>query len=150
MLLVLVFMLHARRRRLRRASWLQRNGPLLMLCGAIPLILADPVRHVLQDVGAWPACVALPDGSCAWYSSAQYVRGQAESVQDENLANLSVIGALFLVLTYTGFALLAVATIWNAELPAKISAVRVRWAQLRAQAAGAAAPAADAYVAVEG
>ncbi|KAG8463362.1 hypothetical protein KFE25_004873 [Diacronema lutheri] len=60
----------------------RRWGPFALLCAAAPLILADIVRHVLQDVGVWPGC---GDGaifsranssdpfpsSCLW-SSSQY------------------------------------------------------------------------------
>lgn len=60
----------------------RRWGPLCLLCLAAPLILADIVRHVLQDVGAWPGCGNNPTfsranssdpfpRSCLW-SSSQY------------------------------------------------------------------------------
>ena len=139
MALVLGFMLHTRRRRLRRKGFFDRNGPVLLVALAVPLILADTMRHVLQDVGLWPACIKLADGSCAWYSSAEYKAGEAETVQDENLTHLSTVGILFTILaTYSGFVLLAVGTLWNAELLKKLGAIRERWNELRARAAAAA------------
>ena len=121
----------------------------------MPLILADTTRHVLQDVGAWPACIKLDDGSCAWYSSAEYKAGEAETVQDENLTHLSTVGILFTILaTYSGFVMLAVGTLWNAEILKKLGNIRDRWNELRARAAAAASSAGDGpsptYVAVNG
>mmetsp|Transcript_28962 Transcript_28962/g.84883 ORF Transcript_28962/g.84883 Transcript_28962/m.84883 type:complete len:309 (-) Transcript_28962:305-1231(-) len=68
--------------RSRVKSPARRYGPFLLLCAAAPLILADIVRHVSQDVGWWPGCGnnavfsranssdPFPD-SCRW-SSSQY------------------------------------------------------------------------------
>lgn len=61
---------------------LRRYGPFLVFCLAAPLILADIVRHLLQDSGVWPECGNNPYYSrvnttdpfppgCYW-SSAQY------------------------------------------------------------------------------
>ena len=61
---------------------LRRFGPLVVFCLAAPLILADLVRHVLQDTGVWPECGNNPyfsrinstdpfPSACTW-SSAQY------------------------------------------------------------------------------
>lgn len=142
MALVLGFMLHTRRRRLRRKGFFDRNGPVLLVALAVPLILADTMRHVLQDVGLWPACIKLADGSCAWYSSAEYKAGEAETVQDENLTHLSTVGILFTILaTYSGFVMLAVGTLWNAEILKKLGSIRDRWNELRARAAAAASAA---------
>ena len=114
LLLVIAFVARSRRRRLRRARWCARNGPLLRVALAAPLILADIVRHVLLDEGVWPGCIALADGSCAWYSATMYRAGEADTVADENLTHLSTIGVLFtIVFTYSGFALLAAGTLWN-------------------------------------
>ena len=150
MALVLGFMLHSRRRRMRYKSFWARNGPVLLVALAIPLILADTLRHVLQDVGAWPACIMLASGECAWYSSAEYKAGEAETVQDENLTHLSTIGGLFTIFaTYLGFALLAIGTLWNADINKKLANIRERWNALRAQAAAATAASPTAtYVAV--
>ena len=145
MALVLGFTLHARRRRLRRATFCGRNGPALLVALAVPLILADLVRHVLLDLNVWPGCIALSDGSCAWYSATMYRAGEADSVADENLLHLSTIGILFtIVATYSGFALLAIGTLWNADIAKTLRSIRDRWAALRAAAAAASAPTAYA------
>lgn len=60
----------------------RRWGPFILLCVSAPLILADIMRHVLQDVGVWPGCGNNPTfsranssdpfpASCLW-SSSQY------------------------------------------------------------------------------
>ncbi len=136
MSVVLGFTVHTRKNRLHMKGWWKVNGPLVLVVIAIPLIIADILRHVLQDEGAWLACIKLADGSCAWYSSAEYKSGEAESTSDENLTHLSTIGILFtIVCTYSGFILLAVGTLWNANIMSKIKVIRSKWRQLRAQAA---------------
>jgi hypothetical protein len=131
---VLAFMIHSRRRRLHFKSWFRRNGPVLLVALSIPLILADTVRHVLLDQGLWPGCIALPDGACAWYSATMY-NGEADTVADENLTHLSLIGVLFtIVFTYSGFLLLAAGTLYNADIVKKLAAIRDKWTRLRAQA----------------
>lgn len=42
------------RRRVKPAA--RRYGPFILLCVATPLVLADGVRHLLQDQGAWLGC----------------------------------------------------------------------------------------------
>lgn len=46
----------ARTQRAHITPWRRQYGPLLALCAATPLILADVLRHVAQDSGAWPGC----------------------------------------------------------------------------------------------
>ena len=59
---------------------LRRFGPFLVLCVAAPLIMADLVRHLLQDAGRWAECGNNPHYSrinttdpfppaCTWSSS---------------------------------------------------------------------------------
>lgn len=58
----------------------RRWGPFALLCAAVPLILADIVRHVAQDLDWWPGCGNNPTfsranssdpfpSSCFWSSS---------------------------------------------------------------------------------
>ena len=65
-------------------SRLSRWGPFLLFSLAVPLILADLVRHLLQDHGVWAECGNNPSysrinttdpfpSSCLW-SSSQYRR----------------------------------------------------------------------------
>jgi hypothetical protein len=133
--MLVVLAVVARGRSTRRAhlpTWRARNGPLLLVALAVPLVLADLVRHVLLDNGVWPGCIQLADGSCAWYSATMYGAGDAE-----DLTNLSVIGVLFTVVcTYSGYALLLVGTLWNADARQKLRRIVERWRELRAAARG--------------
>lgn len=56
-------------------GWWHVNGPFLLTAIAIPFIMADPMRHVLQDAGIWLSCQRVPGqifpDSCL-YSSEQY------------------------------------------------------------------------------
>ncbi len=129
-------MIYTKKQRRKLSTFWKRNGPVILVSVAIPLIMADILRHVLQDEGVWLACIKLDDGSCAWYSSAEYKAGEAGGTNDENLTNLSTIGILFtIVCTYSGFILLAFGTLWNANIMSKLVIIRARWRQLRGQMA---------------
>lgn len=135
MCIVYGFMIYTRRNRLHYKSFWKRNGPLILVTIAIPLIMADIVRHVLQDEGVWLSCIPKPEGGCYWYSSAEYKSGEAETTSDENLTHLSTIGILFaIVATYSGFILLAFGTLWNANIMSKLKVIKQKWRELRAQA----------------
>lgn len=55
-----------------------------------------------------------------------------ECQPSENMANLSGVGILFTIcFTYTGFILLSVAVLWNANIVSKMRRVRARWRELR-------------------
>jgi hypothetical protein len=127
--------------RKRGGSRWQKYGPLYVCIAATPLILADLVRHILQDTGVWKEC-QRPAGEiwssdCTW-SSSQYHCTEAAPhgcipTKEENLTNLSMIGWLFTIFfTYFGFALLIVGTMWNANIIDKCKDVRRKWRQLRA------------------
>lgn len=206
MAVVLGFVIHSRQKiRVHKQSWWDRNGPLLLICIAIPLILADPIRHVLQDTGAWPACIptsgsicaqsssmtpaAVHNGhphhnaegaqsvtvaasikrhvyeydiaqyrgiavassdppsaqpwpvpavcACEWWSSGQYRSGEADDTSDETIWHLSLIGFIFTIgATYAGFILLAIGTLWNADVKSKMRDIKVKWRQLRQRRRG--------------
>jgi len=52
----------------------------------------------------------------------------------ENMAHLSPMGWLFTIgFTYSGFVLLAVAVMWNANIVHKLKGLKTKWRQLRAQ-----------------
>ncbi len=140
MAFVLGFTARARKNRAHYKSWARRNGPLLLVALSVPLILADTLRHVLQDTGYWLSCIPKAGGGCEWWSSAEYKSGEAETTSDENLSHLSPIGIVFTIFaTYTGFTLLAVGSLWNANIMDKLKLVKVKWAQLRAATRRAAA-----------
>lgn len=52
--------------------------------------------------------------------------------EKEGMLHLSPMGVLFtIVFTYTGFILLAIGTMWNANLTTKLSSLKEKWRQLR-------------------
>merc|ERR1711908_153773 len=73
------------------------------------LIMADPSRHVLQDIGVWTGEMG----------SSQYGSG----CHDETFYCLSFVGWLFTVFfTYSGFILLLAVTFWSADVISKYRA----------------------------
>ena len=121
----IIFVYRQSARRTHRPTHWQRMGPTYLTVLAALLVLADNLRHVLQDLEVWPA--VPPQG--AWYpSSSQYRPG----CPVESFECLSAVGWVFtVVLTYTGFATFFFATMWNANLPAKLEAIAARWRALR-------------------
>jgi len=115
-------------------------GPLILTACCVPLIMADLVRHVLQDTGVWPECVrpddVIWDSRCTW-SSSQYRCSELPADgcvpnSHENMAHLSVVGVLFTICcTYSGFALLFVGTLWNADIMKKLKEIKQQWKELR-------------------
>lgn len=114
-------------------------GPLILTSIATPLIIADLVRHVLQDTGVWPEC-ERPDNviwnnDCVW-SSSQYkctvLPPHCIPDKNENMFHLSPMGVLFtIVCTYTGFVCLMIGTLWNANIGEKLKDMRTQWNELR-------------------
>jgi len=113
----------------RRRTGETKYGPFLLTLAGAALICADPVRHVLQDEGAWPH---RPDGvpyAPSFAYSNQFVGGDCTS---EGFRCLSLVGWTVTVgATWTGFALLLSGTFWNAKVLDKLAAVRAEWAALR-------------------
>lgn len=117
-------------------------GPVMLTTlAATPLILADLIRHVLQDVDIWKECDRAPNviwnDDCLW-SSSQYhcTLPPSHCIPDdmENMTNLSFIGVLFtIVFTYSGFICLALGTLWNADICSKCSDMKQQWRELRAK-----------------
>jgi len=69
-------------------------------------------------------------------TSNPYVCGCDGCVPEENFSHLSVVGVMStIVCTYLGFALLAFAVGWNANILNKFKKIRKQWDQLRAQTA---------------
>jgi hypothetical protein len=53
----------------------------------------------------------------------------------ESIGHLSNVGIVFtIVFTYTGFILLAIAVMWNADIVTKFKKIQVQWHELRARA----------------
>jgi len=101
----------------RRGAHLYKFGPTYLCLIASFLIMADPLRHVLQDADVWPSP-----------SSGQYEPG----CHDETMRCLSGVGWVFTVFcTYIGFTMLICGTMWNADLIGKLKAMRDKWRELR-------------------
>lgn len=99
----------------------KKYGPLYLCLIATPMILADLLRHVLQDTKVWKA----EDGSAMY----------RDGCNDESLRCLSTTGWLFtFAFTYIGFALLFTGTFWNAHIVDQLKKIRQRWRELRGSA----------------
>ena len=94
----------ARRARSRRGRVWVRYGPSALTGASVPLLCADPVRHVLQDEGAWTR------GSHMYRDGCEHADARC----------LSVVGWIFLMCTYVGFACLIVGAMWNADAFGKL------------------------------
>lgn len=96
----------------------------------------------------WPAYPQL-DAETLAYVKSEAVKGNPdvapEDIPDcnclncvpadqENIHHLSFIGVLFtIIFTYTGFIMLAVGTLWNANIIKKCGEIKQQWRQLRRQ-----------------
>ena len=106
--------------RSRRGTHWHIFGPTYLVTAAAFLIMADLVRHVLQDLGWWP--------SGPWPGSSEYRHG----CESENMSCLSAVGWIFTVVcTYSGFILLFIGTMWSANIVSKLKAIREKWKALR-------------------
>jgi len=105
----------------RHGTIWNKYGPTLFVIASFPLIMADPLRHVLQDGDVW-----LPPGSSEY----------RPDCHDETFHCLSVLGVFFtIIFTYTGFLLLVIGTMWNANLCAKLRQIRLEWTRIREESA---------------
>lgn len=140
MLVVTGFMVYTLKKRDRERGFLFYYGPLILTMIATPLILADIIRHVLQDTGVWKECDRAENeiwsDHCTW-SSSQYkctllpAQGCIPD-KNENMAHLSPMGVFFtIVLTYCGFICLMIGTLWNANICQKLREIRSQWNELR-------------------
>jgi len=106
----------------RWGSHWQVYGPLYLTAIGALFIMADPTRHILQDTGVWPA------GPGKWSSSMYHWSGCAHG---SNITCLTLVGALFEVFTYLGFATLLTGTMWNANICEKCRELQEKWHELR-------------------
>jgi len=107
----------------RFGSHFETYGPTYLCIVAALMIMADLTRHVLQDADVWPAG--------PWPNSSQY----RPDCHEESMECLSAIGWIFTIaLTYGGFALLFVGTLWNANICEKLKDFKEKWRELREQA----------------
>lgn len=136
----------------RRGNFWFKWGPSLMLVMASLLIMADVMRHVLQDYDVWPSpssrqykpgchdetfrCLS----DIGWYDSHTlalsafiFAHSKLDSLATLLLA-LSSLRVFTIFCTYTGFAIMLVGTMWNADLLGKLASVREKWRELRGTA----------------
>lgn len=100
----------------------QVYGPTYLCIIAALMIMSDLSRHVLQDANVWK------EGP--WPGSSQYRPG----CHEESMECLSVVGWVFTIaLTYGGFGLLFIGTLWNASICEKLSDFKEKWRELREQ-----------------
>lgn len=105
--------------RSRKGSAWKRFGPLVLGLCAVVFIMADPSRHLLMDYKLWP--------HRGYFGSAMYKKHCGETFQC-----LTFIGFLFsVVLTYAGFALLTVSSLWNANFVQKLLKIRDHWGEIQ-------------------
>jgi len=106
--------------RQRSGSFVHKYGPITLTILAGLFVMADLTRHVLQDTKVWP------EGP--WPGSSQY-RSDCNS---ETIRCLSPVGVVFtIIFTYSGFILLFIGTMWNANIVQKLKQVRTKWRRLR-------------------
>eukprot|EP01113_Clastostelium_recurvatum_P009883 TRINITY_DN1481_c0_g1_i1.p2 TRINITY_DN1481_c0_g1~~TRINITY_DN1481_c0_g1_i1.p2 ORF type:complete len:118 (-),score=0.88 TRINITY_DN1481_c0_g1_i1:156-509(-) len=101
----------------RRGTHWNRYGPFYLCAVAVPLVVADILRHVLVDNGMWTPADRI--------SPAMYRPGCNQPIAK----CLSPIGFVFtIVFTYTGYILLITGNLWAANLHTKL---RDAWRKLR-------------------
>jgi len=119
MILVNIYIFYCARTK-RRGRFSHKYGPLMLTILAALFIMADLTRHVLQDLKIWK------EGP--FPGSSQY----RPHCPHENVSCLSPIGVVFtIIFTYTGFILLFIGTMWNANLVHKLKEIRRQWRLLR-------------------
>jgi len=143
MLVVNGFMVYTLKNRDKSQGCCKYYGPLILTIFATFFIMADLVRHLLQDHGVWPECdrSTVTDeiwpSKCNW-SSSQYKCSEKPSTghcvpnSHENISHLSVMGVVFtIIFTYTGFLLLMIGSFWNANICQKLRDIRQVWRESR-------------------
>jgi len=95
----------------------RKYGPLIFVCIAFPMIIAEPLRHILQDNDVWTG------------DSVKIYRDGCESGY---LDCLSLTGWIItFTATYLGFALLFIGSLWNADICYTCEKIRDKWRKLR-------------------
>jgi len=114
-LMLALFLYTLRGSRVRSGTHVDKYGPSYLVGFAVPLVLADLVRHVLLDHYSWSELSMYRD-----------------DCNDEYLNCLSTTGILVtIVCTYTGFLLLFVGSLWNANILDKCRDIRSKWQEIR-------------------
>jgi len=104
---------HARTR--DTPQW-NKYGPTVLTALSSLLVLAEPTRHLFVDHAIWPGGAAYRD-----------------SCESESVACLTPVGWGFEIMTWSGFTILMIGTLWNANIMDKIRELRWRWQEIRQQ-----------------
>jgi len=116
------YMFYCAIKKRRKMSFWKKFGPSILTVFAALLIMADLLRHVLQDTNIWKAG--------PFPGSSEY----RANCEQENVTCLSTIGWLFtIVCTYSGFILLFWGTMWNANIMNKLRDIKKQWQALRSK-----------------
>lgn len=124
----------------RSGSNLNKWGPLIVTVVAAMLILVDQVRAVVVDHWDIPALYKwriVPSNSHFdpnVFNNDYNCNPEMLSFFKELAYNyycLNLTGGICMAITYLGFALLIVGTMWNANLMDKLKDVRDTWRELR-------------------
>jgi len=108
--------------RSRNGTHWHKYGPTYLTVASGFLVMADLTRHVLEDLNWWPE--RLSNG----WGAGEY----REDCPTEVMHCLSTVGVLFtIVFTYTGFTLLVVGTLWNANIHDRLKDFKAHWKKLR-------------------
>lgn len=87
----------------RQGNFWNRKGPTLLVLAAVPLVMLDLTRHVLQDGGVW-------------VDSRMY----RPNCPHRDVRCLSGLGATCALATYGGFACLIAGVLWSANMHKKL------------------------------
>lgn len=102
----------------RRGSFWRRHGPTILCALAVPLVMLDLTRHLLQDAEIWTGP-----------SSHMFRPDCSPTTGLSGIRCLSWTGFFFTIVgTYTGFALLLIGVFWSAGFVGK---VKRAWALAR-------------------
>ena len=124
-----MFIFVFRQRKKRWGTFWQVNGPSVLVGIAFFLVLADPSRHVLQDQGVWTS-----ESSNEYSSTCSHGHYDEDNVwqHDESFYCLTATGwGLTICCTYTGFFLLMLGTMWNANMYQTCVDIKYKWQAIR-------------------
>lgn len=153
-----VYVTYRAKSRSANPSWFQKWGPTILVWAALPLICADPFRHVLSDNDIWKSCerrcgelwpdrcltssneyqCQLPcysttgDPTSCDSNKSKTISCTCVHDRQENWGHLSPIGVLFtLVFTYIGYFLFIVGALWSGDILDKCRKIRDQYKELR-------------------
>jgi len=136
-------------------TWFNAYGPSILCWASLPLIIADPLRHVLADNDIWQSCqrrcdelwpmrclfssneyqcaLRCDEGTCN-VNDPSFLDCTCVHDYQETMAHLSMIGWVFTICcTYIGFGLFMFGSLWSANIIDKCKQIRHQWRVLRGE-----------------